>query len=140
MTTIALSITTIVDNLLARTALRHLLDSARPPLLTRDQTPALSRLIRQRFASIVASIEGCHIKLPATDDDILAFESRVVEPLRLMALVEQAVTDSVLACAYQGIDAGYSATLEQQSERSVGLAAELLTSSEPLHTVSPYRY
>ncbi len=92
---------------MAHSAMRHLLDPQRPPLLTLDNREALELLIENVLAQLAVTLQA-GIK---TDDDIivLSFELPVGNnPSSIRAAVEFAVVSEVLSQAYSGADRAYS--------------------------------
>lgn len=106
---IALSIGSILENILAYSALRYHLSAPRPTILVRDQTPALLRLITTHVTDIAAY---CGAEVSMTDDDIavitLALPPRTTSST-FRALIESAVTAGVTAELYSNCDSFLSA-------------------------------
>lgn len=106
-TSIALSIPKIIENIMAHSAMRHILDPQRPPLLTPDHRPALELFIEEVLSSLAMTLRA-GLK---SDDDItvLAFElPEENSPSAIRAAIEFAVASAVLSQAYRGTDRAYS--------------------------------
>lgn len=115
---IAFSISNIVDNLLADAALRHFAGPPSPHLLTRDQQPALARMIRPEIVAIAletgASVAAPEGETEAQSDIFtLQFElAKGVEPVSLRLLIEQAVAGAVAAKIYAVTDPSLAGRFE----------------------------
>lgn len=109
LTSIAISTEKIIDVIMARSALRHLLDPERPPLLTLDRRPALKLLIENVIFRLAMAI-GAGAK---TDDsgDITVISAEFgpgSSPSSIRAVVEYAIASDVLSQAYAGTDMDFS--------------------------------
>ena len=110
--TIAISVTDIADRILAATALRHLLDSNRPPLLHADHRDGLARVVRSAFAEICLRLAPHAIDCELDGSDVLSVTLRLpasMAPALLRGIIERALTADALAEAYRGADAAVSA-------------------------------
>lgn len=104
MTSVALSISSVVNDILAQTALRHYLRQSPPPLLTQDRKPAIQRLCINELSSIAAEINA---HLAESDPDIPVLLVGLPQDADIATFrksVERAVAASVIAQAYIGID------------------------------------
>jgi len=103
---IALSVDSIIKNLLAQSALRHYMNDTRPGLLTCDQAPALRRLIRTRIADVALNL-GAEVADMDSESDTVAMAlitpAGVAAP-SLRAMIEQTVGAGVAAAAYSAVD------------------------------------
>ena len=138
-TSIAISVSAIVGNLLAETALRHHLSPDRPPLLTRDQTAALRRLAASETAAIAAAV-GASVNPPDDDSDIIALEVAVpasASPATLRALVEKTIGARITATAYAGTDSRTAAASRATATESLGAMRALLSAPA---AISPTRF
>lgn len=109
LASIAISTEKIIDVILARSALRHLLDPERPPLLTLDRRPALKLLIENVISRLAMAI-GAGLK---TDDsgDITVLSAEFgpgSSPSSIRAVAEYAIACDVLSQAYAGTDKDFS--------------------------------
>lgn len=110
--TIAVSVTDITDRILAATAMRHILDSGRPPLLHADHREGLVPVIRSAFTEICLSLASHAIDCELADRDVLSVTLRMpatVSPALLRGIIERALTCATLAEAYRGADASLAA-------------------------------
>lgn len=118
---IALSESNMIDRLLAHSALRHYLSEARPEVLTRDNAPALSRLIRGELAALALEL-GWSLRRESEDNDIAVIEASIGpagSAVALRELIESAVADAVAATAYAGCDAAIEARFALSYRRSL---------------------
>lgn len=118
---IALSESNIIDRLLACSALRHYLSEARPEVLTRDNIPALSRLIRGAIASLALEL-GWSLRRDDESADVTVIEASVGVAgcaVAVRELIESAVADTVAATAYAGCDAAVEAHFALSYRRSL---------------------
>lgn len=107
--TLALSKAEITAVIMARSALKHLLDPRRPPVLTPDRRPALDLLIE-------SAISGLALKMNAEvdkdeDGDLIYLRGDISSGNKMSALrrvMETAIADKVLAEAYKGVDSEFS--------------------------------
>lgn len=114
-TSIALSVNKIIEVIMARSALRHILDPQRPPLLIPDQRKALGLLI-ENLMERLALILHAGIK---SDDDVTVLTVDLPpgnNPSALRSNIEFAVASSVLAQAYSGIDSDFSDACRADSD------------------------
>ncbi len=109
MTVISLSVSQITNQVLAISAMRHVLSAARPPLLHADHTAAIALMIRSAFAQVCIALcpaaTDCNIE--QDDTEILSITLQLppaVNAIALRLLMEHAITAHVLAQAYAGAD------------------------------------
>lgn len=116
---IAISVSDIADRILAATAMRHLLDGARPPLLHADHREGLAQIIRSSFAEICLRLAHHAADCELTDIDILSVTLRLppaAAPALLRGIIERALTAASLAEAYRGADAELSALYRSDND------------------------
>ncbi len=119
MTVISLSLIEITNQVLALSAMRHVLSAGRPPLLHSDHAEAIALMIRSAFAQVCMALcpaaTDCNI-----DDDGAEIVSvtlelpRGVNALALRLLMEHAIASHVLAQAYAGTDGMMAERYEEQ--------------------------
>ncbi len=118
--TIALSVSDITKQILAQTAMRHILHKERPALLTADNTPAIACMARNAFGlvclSLIPNISDCTINSD-DDEDLMSLNIGVPSGTNIIALrltIEHAICSYILAEAYSGVDEDiYSVYMEQ---------------------------
>ncbi len=128
-TSIAISTEAIVSTLLAETALRHHLSADRPPLLTRDQTPALARLAEGE-ATAIAAATGADISSPGDDGIIITLRMDIpattaASTVRL--LIEKTVASRIAATAYAGICPRTASAATSQAAETLAALRSLLS-------------
>ena len=126
---IAISTEAIVSTLLAETALRHHLSADRPPLLTRDQTPALARLAEGE-ATAIAAATGADISSPGDDGIIITLRMDIpattaASTVRL--LIEKTVASRIAATAYAGICPRTASAATSQAAETLAALRSLLS-------------
>ena len=131
-TVIALSVSDITTRLLALSALRHTLNSSRPPLLHADHRAALELVIHSSFAEICLRLSSLASDCApgAADDDIMSItldlpETAAAPPLR--GILENATAMATLAEAYRGADASLSASYTSEFTSLISLARRTIT-------------
>lgn len=131
-TVIALSVSDITTRLLALSALRHTLNSSRPPLLHADHRAALELVIHSSFAEICLRLSSLASDCApgAADDDIMSITLDLPEtaaaPL-LRGILENATAMATLAEAYRGADAPLSASYAAEFTSLTSLARRAIT-------------
>lgn len=131
-TVIALSVYDITTRLLALSALRHTLNSARPPLLHADHRAALELVIHSSFAEICLRLSSLASDCApgAADDDIMSITLDLPEtaaaPL-LRGILENATAMATLAEAYRGADTSLSASYLSEFTSLISLARRAIT-------------
>ena len=131
-TVIALSVSDITTRLLALSALRHTLNSSRPPLLHADHRAALELVIHSSFAEICLRLSSLASDCApgAADDDIMSITLDLPEtaaaPL-LRGILENATALATLADAYRGADASLSASYTSEFTSLISLARRTIT-------------
>lgn len=131
-TIIALSVSDITTRLLALSALRHTLNSSRPPLLHTDHRAALELVIHSSFAEICLRLSSLASDCApgAADDDIMSITLDLPEtaaaPL-LRGILENATAMATLAEAYRGADASLSASYAAEFTSLTALARRAIT-------------
>lgn len=128
-TSIAISTEAIVSTLLAETALRHHLSADRPPLLTRDQTPAPARLAEGE-ATAIAAATGADISSPGDDGIIITLRMDIpattaASTVRL--LIEKTVASRIAATAYAGICPRTASAATSQAAETLAALRSLLS-------------
>lgn len=99
----------VIDVVLARAALRHLLDRARPAMLTRDNTTAIGLLVDNAFSALCLGLipyVSEARRLPDTGSfelELKALPGRQETEVRHTA--EEALAAYALCLAYDGVDA-----------------------------------
>lgn len=105
MITYSFSIDSIAQIVLARAALRHILHSDRPELLTDDHRPALDILIQRGFNMLSLAMIPAVVRTDsAPTEGLLTFDLDIPEAPGLFPIMEEAIALYVLTCAYQGVD------------------------------------
>lgn len=138
-TSIAISYSAVINEILAQSALRHMLRNDVPGLLCRDQEPALRRLLESVLARIVLEIGiDSYEELPP-DSDIfhIEFDGSLPNPSLFRALIEQAAAYTVLATAYASPDPAAAAHFTRMSEASAKVARQILLASAPV-SITPH--
>lgn len=124
---ISLSLNAICTEIYARAALRALLDSKRPQLLTPAQRPALTLLISAAFTSICLRLGLTPQSSPG--DDILSTEAEIKTSAQHEAVrkqLESHLAATVMAQAYSGSDDSFAASLASMAERSAATLTQLI--------------
>lgn len=121
---IAISLQRVLDEIYAMSALGHYLShSPRPEILGRDNSSALCRLARHACAELVYSLGACVRATNLIDEpdaDIITVSIEAASDAvmhRLRPLMQSALSASVLAIAYSGVDTAVS-------DRFAGLYAD----------------
>lgn len=109
MTVISLSLIEITNQVLALSAMRHVLSAERPPLLHSDHADAIALMIRSAFAQVCMALCPAATDCNIDDDDaeivsVTLELPRRVNALALRLLIEHAIVMNVLAQAYSGTD------------------------------------
>lgn len=134
MSEIVISTTRILDRIYAETALRHLLDENRPPLLHRDRQNALECIVSSAFAdmclALIPAITDCNVGSDA-DDEMMRMSVDIPDgsALSLPVLrtaIEHAIARKTLADAYQSVDPRYADELHRQFGNAVKRCRELI--------------
>lgn len=128
-TSIAISTEAIVSTLLAETALRHHLSADRPPLLTRDQTPALIRLAEGEAAAIAAAT-GAAVSSSCDDVGILTLEMDIPATIAaptVRLLIEKTVASRIAATAYAGVCSRTASAATSQAAETLAALRSLLS-------------
>lgn len=130
-TSIAISYSAVIKEILAQSALRHVLRNDVPGLLCRDQEPALRRLLESVLARIVLEIGiDSYEELPP-DSDIFQIEldGTLSNPSLFRALLEQSAAYAVLSTAYASPDPAAASHFSRMSEASAKVARQILLAS-----------
>lgn len=149
--TFSLSINAILTQVLAETALRHLLHHDRPALLTADHREALATLARATFGMIclalIPAITDCSLGKDtdtaadiSPDHDLLQADINTpahVNPVALRLLLEHAIASHILAEAYAGSDTHLSATFAREYDTALQRARTTLTLGTPRASIIP---
>ncbi len=131
--TIAISVADITDRILAATAMRHILDSHRPPLLHADHREGLAPIIRSAFTEICLHLAAYASDCELADSDVLSVTLRLppmASAALLRGLIERALTCATLAEAYRGADPSLSG---RHREDYTALLAVLRRSLDDAH-------
>ena len=134
---IALSIDSLINDLLAQSALRFHLGSPRPNLLIRDNSQALARLVMSKMGEIASDINA---SMASSDADIVVFELSLqtgASASGLRSLIESAIVSATAAEIYVGCDpaaAAYHAGRHQNMRQAM---RAMITGTA---TIVPCRY
>lgn len=110
MTTIALSVSRILEETYALEALTVTDWQTRPAMLTRANEPALRRVLRGCFGHLLLSLGSCvaDSNIGETDDtaDILTVvtANTVYDPMQAVLVAERSLSRSLLALTHEGDD------------------------------------
>lgn len=132
-TSITISLTAVIKEILAQSALRHVLRNDVPGLLCRDQEPALRKLLDGVLARIILQLGIDSYDDMPPDSDLFHFEIPAVlsNASLFRALIEQAAANHVLATAYASADPAASAHFTRMGEASEKVASQMLAAAVP---------
>lgn len=132
-TSISICYSAVIKEILAQSALRHVLRNDVPGLLCRDQEPALRQLLESVLARIVLEAGIDSYEEQPSDPDIFHIELQgsLPNPSLFRALIEQAAAYSVMASAYASADPKAASHYSRMSDASAKVARQILLASSP---------
>lgn len=128
-TTIALSINAICSEIYCRTAIRHSVDTARPPMLTQPMQPALERLICSSFTSLCLELGASPA---ARDGDIISTTLPLAAGVcteAICAALVRIIALRILAEAYFSADRRFATQMSGFADTSIAAVSTFIRPS-----------